>query len=86
MKIVSFCATEKKGVTYRLQEAFLEEFGDSAEITEFYFPKDCPAFCRGCAICVSKDPNLCREAEYIQKIDKEKLIANKYLNPNLYIL
>ena len=70
MKIVSFCATEKKGVTYRLQEAFLEEFRDSAEITEFYFPKDCPAFCRGCAICVRKDPNLCREAEYIQKIDK----------------
>ena len=70
MKIVSLCATEKKGVTYRLQEAFLEEFGDSAEITEFYFPKDCPAFCRGCTVCIRKDPNLCREAEYIQKIDK----------------
>ena len=44
MKITVINATEKKGVTYKLKEAFLETFRDNAEITEFYLPKDGPGF------------------------------------------
>lgn len=46
MKIIVINGTEKHGVTYRLKEIFLEPFREKAEITEFYLPKDCPAFAR----------------------------------------
>lgn len=68
MKIVVVNGTEKHGVTYRLKETFLKEFPE-AEVTEYYLPKDCPNFCAGCVTCVLKDQNLCKDAEYIQKID-----------------
>ena len=47
MKITVINGSEKHGVTYRLKEIFLEEFKGKAEITEFYLPRDCPAFARG---------------------------------------
>ena len=48
MKITVINGTEKHGVTYRLKEAFLEPLRNTAEITEFYLPRDCPGFCAGC--------------------------------------
>lgn len=42
MKITVINGTEKHGITYRFKEAFLEEFKDNSEITEYYLPKDCP--------------------------------------------
>ena len=47
MKITVINGCEKKGVTYRLKEAFLDSFRNDAEITEFYLPRDCPNFCAG---------------------------------------
>ena len=47
MKIVVINGTEKKGITYKLKEIFLEKFKSDASITEYYLPKDCPAFCLG---------------------------------------
>ena len=47
MKITVINGTEKKGVTFRLKEAFLKAFGDDAGITEFYLPRDCPNCCAG---------------------------------------
>ena len=70
MKITVINGTEKHGVTYRLKEAFLEDFRDSAEIKEFYLPRDCPNFCAGCTACFGKDQNLCKDAQYVQKIEK----------------
>lgn len=70
MKITVINGTEKQGVTYNLKEIFLEPFKDSAEITEFYLPRDCPNFCAGCTVCFRKDPNLCKDAQYVQKIEK----------------
>lgn len=67
MKITVINGTEKKGVTFRLKESFLEKFGNDAEITEFYLPHDCPNFCAGCTVCFLKDEHLCKDAEYIQK-------------------
>lgn len=75
MKITVINGTEKKGVTYHLKEIFLGGFGD-AEITEFYLPRDCPACCAGCTVCFLKDEHLCKDAEYIQKIETAMLEAD----------
>ena len=76
MKITVINGTEKKGVTFRLKEAFLNALGNDAEITEFYLPRDCPDFCAGCTVCFLKDEHLCKDAEYIQKIEKAMLGAD----------
>ena len=54
MNITVINGTEKHGVTYRLKEMFLADFSDNANITEYYLPKDCPAFCAGCTNCILK--------------------------------
>lgn len=41
--------------------------------TEYYLPKDCPNFCKGCVSCILKGENTCKDAEYIGKIDKSLL-------------
>lgn len=76
MKIIVINGTEKHGVTYRLKEIFLEQFRDKAEITEFYLPKDCPAFCTGCTNCILKGENTCKDAASIQKIAAPLLEAD----------
>lgn len=76
MNITVINGTEKHGVTYRLKEMFLAEFKDKANITEFYLPKDCPNFCKGCISCMIKGENTCKDAEYIKKIDKSLLKAD----------
>ncbi len=76
MNITIINGTEKHGVTYHLKEIFLAEFKDKASITEFYLPKDCPNFCKGCISCIVKGENTCKDAEYIQKIDKSLLEAD----------
>ncbi len=76
MKITVINGTEKHGVTYRLKEIFLEQFRNRAEITEFYLPKDCPNFCAGCTVCFLKDEHLCKDVEYVQKIEKAMLEAD----------
>ena len=76
MKITVINGTEKRGVTYKLKETFLEVFKGNAEITEFYLPKDCPAFCVGCTTCFLTDEHKCKDAEYIQKIERSMLDAD----------
>lgn len=76
MKITVINATEKKGVTYRLKETFLEPFRGKAEITEFYMPKDGPGFCTGCTACFRTRQDLCKDAECVQKIEKAMLEAD----------
>lgn len=76
MKITVINGTEKHGVTYRLKEIFLENFRTNAEITEYYLPKDCPAFCMGCANCILRGTNTCRDAVFIQKIAASLLGAD----------
>ena len=76
MKITVINGTEKKGVTYRLKEIFLDEFRNGADITEFYLPRDCPDCCAGCTVCFLKDERLCKDAGYVQKIEKAMLEAD----------
>lgn len=76
MNITVINGTEKHGVTYRLKEMFLAEFQDEANITEYYLPKDCPNFCKGCISCMLNGEDTCKDAEYIGKIDKSLLEAD----------
>ena len=76
MKITVINGTEKKGITYMAKETFLEPFKGKAEIKEFYLPKDGPGFCIGCIQCFSKDQNLCKDAEKVQRIEKALLEAD----------
>ena len=76
MKITVINGTEKHGITYRLKEVFINEFGENAEITEYYLPKDCPNFCLGCTTCFLDDEHKCKDARYIQKIEKSMLEAD----------
>lgn len=69
MKITVINGTEKKGVTYRLKEIFLEQFRATADITEFYLPKDGPGFCIGCTQCFLTREKLCKDADCVQKIE-----------------
>ncbi len=76
MNITVINGTEKHGITYRIKEIFLERFRKNSNITEFYLPKDCPAFCLGCTACFTKSESLCKHAEYIRKIEKALLEAD----------
>ncbi len=76
MKITVINGAEKKGVTYRLKEIFLESFRNSAEITEFYLPKDGPGFCTGCTSCFLTKQELCMDYSTVQKIEKAMLEAD----------
>ena len=76
MKITVINGTEKHGITHRLKEIFLDELRDQAEITEFYLPRDCPNFCSGCTACFLKGEQSCKDAEYIQKIERALLEAD----------
>ncbi len=76
MKITVINGTEKHGVTYRLKEIFLSEFRQTADITEYYLPKDCPDFCIGCTNCILKGENLCKNADKIRVIEKSLLEAD----------
>lgn len=73
MRITVINGTEKFGVTYRLKEIFLERFKRRAVINEYYLPQDCPAFCSGCANCFTFGEMACKDAEYIQKIERSML-------------
>ncbi len=68
MKIAVINGTEKKGVTFKLKEMFLEPFRGNAEILEYYLPKDFGAFCAGCTTCFVKGENNCRNSSYSKPI------------------
>ena len=76
MKIVVINGTEKKGITYKLKEIFLERFKNDSTITEYYLPKDCPSFCLGCTQCFLNGENLCKDRVYIEKIEKSLIEAD----------
>lgn len=76
MKITVINGTEKHGVTYRLKEIFLSGFKGKADISEYYLPKDCPAFCTGCTSCFIKGEQACKDADKIRRIEKSLLEAD----------
>ncbi len=69
LKITVINGTEKRGVTCKLKNIFLEQF-QSAEITEYYLPKDCPSFCAGCTSCFMRGEETCKDYLYVNTIEK----------------
>ena len=86
MKITVINGTEKHGVTYRLKEIFLARFRSDAEITEYYLPKDCPAFCMGCTSCISKGTHTCKDAAFTQKIAASLLESDLIIMTDIPLL
>lgn len=76
MKITVLNGTEKRGVTYRLKELFLVNFRSVADITEYYLPKDCPAFCSGCTNCFMRGESSCKDYAYVNVIEKSLIQAD----------
>ncbi|MGN0823267.1 MAG: flavodoxin family protein [Candidatus Gallimonas sp.] len=76
MKITVINGTEKRGITYKLKELFLQNFKSVVEITEFYLPKDCPDFCAGCTSCFLRGEENCKDYSYINAIEKSLLQAD----------
>lgn len=76
MKITVINGTEKRGVTYKLKEQFLERFRPNVQIAEYYLPKDCPSFCAGCTSCFMKGEDTCKDYSYISAIEKSLLEAD----------
>ncbi len=76
MKITVINGTEKHGVTYRLKEIFLSEFKQTADIVEYYLPKDCPDFCIGCTSCILKGEDHCKDADKISVIETSLIEAD----------
>lgn len=75
MKIAVINGTEKRGVTCQLKDIFLENF-KSAEITEYFLPKDCPSFCVGCTSCFMRGENNCKDFVYVNAIEKSLIEAD----------
>ena len=76
MKITVINGTEKHGVTYKLKDLFLRNFESVAEITEFYLPKDCPAFCAGCTSCFMRGEDTCKDYTHINAVEKSLMQAD----------
>lgn len=76
MKITVINGTEKRGVTYKLKEKFLERFKMNSQITEYYLPKDCPDFCSGCASCCLHGEQTCKDYLHVNAIEKSLLEAD----------
>lgn len=76
MKITVINGTEKRGVTYKLKEKFLESFKGFSKITEYYLPKDCPSFCAGCTSCFINGEDTCKDYRYVNIIEKSLLEAD----------
>ncbi len=67
MKCVVINGTEIRGCTYNLKEIFLDEL-KPLHLTEFYLPKDAPAYCTGCKLCFLKGENYCPHVEQVKPI------------------
>ena len=68
MKITVINGTEIRGCTFAMKEQFLLAMGDGNTVTEYFLPKDCPAFCAGCKSCIAKGMGACPHAQYTTPI------------------
>jgi len=66
MKVTVFHGSPRKGNTYRAARIFMDGLtacGD-VEFTEFFLPKDLPAFCTGCQLCLGNPNDKCPHSQY----------------------
>ena len=67
MKIAVFHGSPHKGNTFYATQVFMDELIKCGEVnfTEFYLPKDLPAFCTGCTLCLGGAHVKCPNAQYV---------------------
>lgn len=70
MKVAIVNGTDKHGVTRKMKDAFMDGFGEGAEVTEFSVPSDGPGFCSGCMRCLYEGEHACRDAVSVAPIGK----------------
>ncbi|NMA06664.1 MAG: NAD(P)H-dependent oxidoreductase [Ruminococcaceae bacterium] len=75
MKCVVINGTEQKGCTYNLKEMFIDELKPE-QLTEFYLPKDAPAYCTGCKTCFMKSEKLCPHFQKVNPVWQAMLEAD----------
>jgi Multimeric flavodoxin WrbA len=75
-KITVINGTEIKGCTWHIKEAFLDTVRGSAEITEFYLPRDMKNFCCGCKNCFYKGEDRCPHTVQVTPIWQAMLDAD----------
>jgi len=70
MNIVVFHGGPRKGNTYFATNIFMDELLKCGDVhyTEFFMPKDLPAFCTGCVQCIGGSLNKCPNAQYVTPI------------------
>ena len=78
MRVAVFHGSPRKGNTYRAAEIFLEKLSACGEVhvTEFFLPKDLPAFCTGCTLCFQGVQEKCPNARYVTPILDEIICAD----------
>ena len=70
MKIAVFHGSPRKGNTYHATKIFMDELSKYSEVhfTEFFLPKDLPAFCIGCTLCFKGLQEQCPNVQYVAPI------------------
>lgn len=67
MMITVIYGTERKSSTYNIAKQFIRNLSKSQKVDEFYLPRDCPNYCRGCFKCFD-DNTKCPDYNYIEPI------------------
>ncbi|MCL2081650.1 MAG: NAD(P)H-dependent oxidoreductase [Oscillospiraceae bacterium] len=78
MNITVINGTEQMGCTFTMKEMLLSAMGVGHNITEYYLPRDCPAFCTGCKECFLRDISGCPHSKYTVPI-WESIVASDLL-------
>ena len=70
MKVAIMHGSPRKGNTFRAVSVFMDELSNCGDVhfTEFFMPKDLPAFCTGCALCLGGMRDKCPNAHYVAPI------------------
>ena len=72
MTVVVFHGSPQKGNTYYATKIFMDELSKcgrgNVHYTEFFLPKDLPAFCAGCTLCFSGLLEKCPNVQYVTPI------------------
>jgi len=70
MNITVFHGSPRKGNTYHATNIFMDELRKCGGVhfTEFFLPKDLPAFCTGCTLCLGGMREKCPNAGYVAPI------------------
>ena len=79
MTITVINGSQQKGCTFAMKEAFLLAMGEGHEITEFFLPRDLPAFCDGCKACFFRGISACPHSQYTIPIWESVLSADLLL-------